>query len=134
MSQLSLQHIEAGYGDKVIVKDLSLDVQSKEAMVIMGPSGSGKSTLFMTILGIITPRKGRILLNDKDLSLLPIEGRNIGYLPQAKNYGLFPHLTVLANVAYGLRVRGVDRNTREERARKMLDLVELQYLAARRVE
>ena len=119
MSKLSLQHIDAGYGDKVIVKDVSLDVEPKEALVIMGPSGSGKTTLFLTILGIITPRKGRMLLNDQDIAALPIENRNIGYLPQSKNYGLFPHLTVLDNVAYGLRVRGVDRNTREERARKM---------------
>lgn len=134
MTQLSLQHIEAGYGDKVIVKDVSLDVKPKAALVIMGPSGSGKTTLFMTILGIITPRKGRILLNDQDLAVLPIESRNIGYLPQAKNYGLFPHLSVLDNVAYGLRVRGIDRKKREERARKMLEMVELQDVEGRRVE
>lgn len=134
MTQLSLQHIEAGYGDKVIVKDLSLDIPPKEAMVIMGPSGSGKSTLFMTILGIITPRKGRILLNDRDLTLLPIESRNIGYLPQAKNYGLFPHLSVLDNVAYGLRVRGIERQKREEQARKMLELVDLRDMEGRGVE
>src|SRR5437867_8918373 len=128
MNQLSLQHIEAGYGDKVVVKDVSLDVPPKEAMVIMGPSGCGKTTLFLTILGIVTPHKGRILLNDQDLAVLPIESRNIGYLPQAKNYGLFPHMSVLDNVAYGLRVRGVERSKREERARKMLDLVELHGL------
>jgi ABC-type sugar transport system ATPase subunit len=108
MSKLSLQHIKAGYGKKVIVKDVSLEVEPKETMVIMGPSGSGKTTLFLSILGIITPNKGRMLLNDQDLAALPIERRNIGYLPQAKNYGLFPHLNVLENVANGLRVRGVD--------------------------
>src|SRR6266511_3328647 len=125
MSQLSLKNIEAGYGDKIIVKGISLDVRPKEALVIMGPSGCGKTTLFQTILGIVTPRKGQILLNDEDLVKMSIESRNIGYLPQAKNYGLFPHLSVLDNVAYGLRVRGVERNKREERSRKMLDLVEL---------
>src|SRR5207245_186316 len=126
MHQLSLKNIEAGYGDKIIVKDISLEVRPKEAMVIMGPSGCGKTTLFLTILGIVAPRKGQILLNDQNLAVLPIESRNVGYLPQAKNYGLFPHLSVLDNVVYGLRVRGVDRSKREERARKMLDLVELQ--------
>src|SRR6266581_6662773 len=118
MGQLSLKHIEAGYGDKIIVKDVSLEVRPKEAMVIMGPSGSGKTTLFLTILGIVTPRKGQIRLDDQDLVKLPIENRNIGYLPQSKNYGLFPHLSVLNNVAYGLRVRGVGRKEREDRARK----------------
>src|SRR6266498_1158092 len=134
MSQLSLKNIEAGYGDKVIVKDVSLDVRPKEAMVIMGPSGCGKTTLFLAILGILTPSKGQILLNDHDLVKLPIESRNIGYLPQAKNYGLFPHLSVLDNVAYGLRVHGVDRKERDKRARKMLELVELHGLAKRPVD
>lgn len=126
MNKLSLQHVKAGYGDKLIVNDLTLDVEPKETMVIMGPSGAGKTTLFQTILGLITPREGKIILNDQDLVPLPIEGRNIGYLPQSKNYGLFPHLNVLDNVAYGLRVRGVDRKERGDRARKMLDMVELQ--------
>lgn len=125
MNGLSLQHVSAGYGDKLIVKDLSLDVEAKQTMVIMGPSGSGKTTLFQTILGLITPRKGKIILNDQDIAQLPIESRNIGYLPQAKNYGLFPHLNVLDNVAYGLRVRGIDRKERATRARRMLDMVEL---------
>lgn len=125
MNKLSLQHVTAGYGDKIIVNDLTLDVEPKETMVIMGPSGAGKTTLFQTILGLLTPREGKIILNDQDLVPLTIESRNIGYLPQSKNYGLFPHLNVLDNVAYGLRVRGVDRKERGERARKMLDMVEL---------
>ncbi len=134
MNTLSLQHIKAGYGNKLIVKDVSLEVGPKDAMVIMGPSGCGKTTLFLSILGLITPRHGRMLLNDQDLAALPIERRNIGYLPQAKNYGLFPHLSVLDNVAYGLRVRGVDRKERDKRARKMLELVELHGLAKRHVD
>jgi ABC-type Fe3+/spermidine/putrescine transport system ATPase subunit len=134
MNHLSLQHIKVGYGNKVIVKDVSLEVGPKEAMVVMGPSGCGKTTLFLSILGIITPRHGQMLLNEQDLAALPIERRNIGYLPQAKNYGLFPHLSVLDNVAYGLRVRGVDRKERDKRARKMLELVELHGVEKRRVD
>lgn len=79
MNKLSLQHVQAGYGDKLIVNDLTLDVEPKEAMVIMGPSGAGKTTLFQTILGLVTPRPGKIILNDQDLVPLPIERRNIGY-------------------------------------------------------
>ncbi len=75
-----------------------------------------------------------MLLNDQDLAALPIERRNIGYLPQAKNYGLFPHLSVLDNVTYGLRVRGVDRKERDKRAKKMLELVELHGVEKRRVD
>jgi len=134
MNHLSLQHVKVGYGSKLVVKDVSLEVGSKEAMVIMGPSGCGKTTLFLSILGIITPRHGRMLLNDQDLAALPIERRNIGYLPQSKNYGLFPHLSVLDNVTYGLRVRGIDRKERAKRAQKILELVELHGLEKRRVD
>src|SRR5205823_6014377 len=125
MPGLSLQRVDTGYGDKTVVKDVSLEVGPKEAVVIMGPSGCGKSTLLLTILGIVAARKGRIVLNDQDITALPIETRNIGYLPQAKDYGLFPHMNAIENVAYGLRVRGVSRPERENRAQRLLDLVDL---------
>ncbi len=70
------------------------------------------------------PKKGQILLNDRDITNLPIERRNIGYLPQ--DYGLFPHLKVIDNVAYGLRVRGVSKEEREKTARQTIESVELQ--------
>jgi ABC-type Fe3+/spermidine/putrescine transport system ATPase subunit len=126
MKKLSLQHVKAGYGNRLIVDDFSLDVAPQETVVIMGPSGAGKTTLFQTILGLIAPLEGKILLNDRDLVSLPIESRHIGYLPQSKNYGLFPHLNVLDNVAYGLRMRGVPKAQRDARAKQMLQMVELQ--------
>ncbi len=125
MPGLSLQHLVSGYGDTAIVKDVSLEVGPKETVVIMGPSGCGKSTLFLTILGIVTARRGRIVLDDQDITALPIETRNIGYLPQAKDYGLFPHMNALENVAYGLRVRGVSKPERGNRVQQLLELVNL---------
>src|SRR6266516_2358955 len=101
---LSLEDVEVGYGPKTVVKGLSLEVAAKETLVVMGPSGSGKSTLLLAVLGILTPKHGRIRLGDRDLAHVAIESRNIGYLPQ--DYGLFPHLSVVDNVAYGLRMRG----------------------------
>lgn len=123
MKGLSLQNIESGYGEKPIVKGLSLEVGPKETLVLMGPSGSGKSTLLLTILGIIRSMKGEILLNEKKITDFPIEMRNIGFLPQ--DYGLFPHLNVIDNVSYGLRVRGIPRTERASIAQNMLTLVEL---------
>lgn len=132
MTGLSLQNIEAGYDDKIIIKNLSFEIQSKETLVLMGSSGSGKSTLLLTILGIVNPSKGKILLNNKEISNLPIELRNIGYLPQ--DYGLFPHLNIIDNVSYGLRMRGMKRNEYEKISLEMLDLVELKGLEKKKIK
>ncbi len=121
MRGLSLQNLAAGYNHTLVFTDLSLAVKPKETLVIMGPSGSGKSTLLLTILGIILPQRGKIFLNEKEITSLPIEERHIGYLPQ--DYGLFPHLTVIDNISYGLRIRGLPS---EAPARKMLSLVQLE--------
>src|SRR5438034_3769566 len=126
MEGLSLKGLEIGYEKKLIIKGLSLEIGPEETLVIMGPSGSGKSTMLHAILGLISPRKGRVLLRSRDITREPIEMRNIGYQPQ--DYGLFPHLTVLENVTYGLRVRGVAKRDREAKAREMLERVDLKDL------
>lgn len=122
-SGLSIRELSSGYGDHIVVNDLSLDVGQGETLVMMGASGSGKSTLLLTILGILNPIHGKILVDEKEITHLAIEARNIGYLPQ--DYGLFPHLTVMDNVAYGLRVRGIKKDEYESRAEEMLSIVEL---------
>lgn len=131
MAGLSIQNLESGYANKTIVSNLSLDLGAKETLVLMGPSGSGKTTLLLTILGILAPRKGRIFLDGREITTLPIEERNIGYLPQ--DYGLFPHLSVIDNVGYGLRVRGVPKPEREKASKEMLGLVELRGYETRRI-
>jgi ABC-type Fe3+/spermidine/putrescine transport system ATPase subunit len=130
MTGLSIQDLESGYENKIVIRELSLEVGPQEILVLMGPSGSGKTTLLLTILGIIQPQKGKILLNDREITNLPIERRNIGYVPQ--DYGLFPHLKVLDNVAYGLRVRRVSKEERERIALQTIELVELQGLESQR--
>lgn len=123
-SGLSIRELSSGYGDRIVVNDLSLEVGQGETLVMMGASGSGKSTLLLTILGILNPIHGKIFVGAKEITNLPIESRNIGYLPQ--DYGLFPHLDVMDNITYGLRVRGIKRSEYESRAEEMLSLVELQ--------
>lgn len=130
MSGLSLQNITSGYDDTFIVKDLSLEVKANETLLLMGASGSGKSTLLLTILGIITPSKGKVILNGRDISHLAIELRNIGYLPQ--DYGLFPHLNVIENISYGLRIRGMKKKEYESVALEMLELVNLKSYAKKK--
>jgi len=98
----------------------------------MGTSGSGKTTLLLSILGIVRPRSGTIELNGMALNGIPLEERNIGYLPQ--DYGLFPHLNVLDNIAYGLRVRGQSLEEQRERAQKILSLVQLEGMEQKKIQ
>ena len=129
---LQITKLKAGYGSKVVLEDCSLSVKGSETMVLMGPSGCGKSTLLLSLVGVLAPLSGKILLNGKNLNGVPIEMRNIGYLPQ--DYGLFPHLDVQGNIEYGLMVRGVQRAERQKTALEMLELVNLHGMAHRRIK
>jgi len=131
MAELKIENLSSGYRGKSIIKKLCLEALPLETMVMMGPSGSGKTTLLLTILGIVPPLEGRVFLNGKDITDRPIENRNIGYLPQ--DYGLFPHMNVQENVAFGLKVRGVPRDIREKKATEMLQLVNLKGFEKRKI-
>src|SRR5512138_1633665 len=97
---------------------------------MLGPSGSGKTTCLRLVAGFETPDSGSVLLNGRDVTDDPPYARAVNTVFQ--DYALFPHMTVLQNVAYGPRVRGVDRGERESRAREMLELVQLAALGDRR--
>lgn len=83
--------------------EVNLEVERDEYFIVLGPSGSWKTLLLEVIAGIVEPDVGRVYIDDLDVTLLPPERRNVGYVPQ--DYALFPHLNVYENVAYGLRAR-----------------------------
>ncbi len=120
---LSIQSLRVGYDGADILHNISLHVPQNQTLALMGPSGCGKTTLLLSILGIVSPREGRIQLDGRDLLSLPIEQRKIGYLPQ--DFGLFPHLSVIQNVSYGLMVRGAEKEEQDRIAREMLSLLDL---------
>ena len=91
-------------GEVYAVREVRLDVRPGEFLTLLGPSGCGKTTTLRMIAGFETPDEGRIFFGDKDVTGLPANQRDIGFVFQ--NYALFPHLSVFENVAYGLRVRG----------------------------
>src|SRR5262245_8783375 len=91
-------------GEVYAAHDVKLDAAPGEFLTLLGPSGCGKTTTLRMIAGFEHPDAGRILLGGQDVTLLPANRRNIGFVFQ--NYALFPHLSVFENVAYGLRVRG----------------------------
>lgn len=131
MKNLLITGLQAQYGDFVVFKNLDLVVEPTSVLVLMGVSGSGKTTLLKTILGLLQPTAGSIKLDGREITHLPIEQRNIGYLPQ--NYGLFPHVTVAENIAYGLRIRGIAREVQQQTVREMLKIVELEGLEDKNV-
>jgi glycine betaine/proline transport system ATP-binding protein len=112
------------------VIDASFDVHVGEIFVIMGLSGSGKSTLVRCLSRLVEPSSGEVLLDGDDLlkatpqQLIELRRRAMGMVFQ--NFGLLPHLTVLDNVAFPLRIQGQSQNQRQARAREMIDLVGLQ--------
>jgi len=114
--------------------ELAFSVSADTPLLLVGPNGAGKTTALMMILGALAPRRGRIRLDgaalfDRDRAVdVPVERRRIGFVPQ--RYALFPHLDVLGNVAYGVRVRS--RAERERRAREALAELDVLALAARR--
>jgi ABC-type Fe3+/spermidine/putrescine transport system ATPase subunit len=124
MEGLVLRKVTAGYKGENIIKDISLTVKPGEILILMGISGAGKTTLLKTILGIIKPETGSITLQGYNLIPLPLEMRNIAYLPQ--DYGLFPHMNVKRNIAYGLVVRGIKSEEQNKIVQELLQKVGLE--------
>jgi len=118
------------YSEVRAVDDVSFTVEPGEFFAMLGPSGSGKTTCLRLVAGFDTPDRGQVLLDGADVSSVPPFDRNVNTVFQ--DYALFPHMTVLGNVAYGPRVRGVGQAEREHSAREMLELVQLAAQGERR--
>jgi putative spermidine/putrescine transport system ATP-binding protein len=118
------------FGENTVVDHVSLDIGPGEFFTMLGPSGSGKTTLLRMIAGFETPDEGSIFLQGIDVTAKPANQRPVNTVFQ--DYALFPHMDVVANVEYGLRVRKVPSKERRERAERALGMVQLQQLGARR--
>ncbi len=118
------------YGNVRAVDGVRLQIEAGEFFAMLGPSGSGKTTCLRLIAGFEAPDSGQILLDDNAVTALPPYERDVNTVFQ--DYALFPHMTVLENVAYGLRVRKVSRAEQQRRALEMLALVKLDAMAPRR--
>jgi spermidine/putrescine transport system ATP-binding protein len=117
------------FGDTLAVDRLDLDLARGEFVTLLGPSGCGKSTSLRMLGGFETPSQGRILLDGQDVTGLPPYRRDVNMVFQ--DYALFPHMTVAENVAFGLEMKGADRDTTARRVEDLLGLVQLSDLAGR---
>lgn len=131
---LKVENLRKVYGAEAApaVVDLNLTVEPGDFVAFLGPSGCGKTTTLRMIAGLLNPSGGRILVNDSDLTHVPVHRRHMGMVFQS--YALFPHMTVSQNVGFGLEMMHVEKTERHRRVQSALDMVELGHLGARKVQ
>ncbi|MGI4985165.1 MAG: ABC transporter ATP-binding protein [Janthinobacterium lividum] len=121
---VTLENCGKSFGRHRALAPVNLTIGAGETVVLLGPSGCGKTTTLRMIAGLETPDAGgRVLFGDDDVTRLPIERRQVGMVFQS--YALFPNLTVRDNIGYGLRIRGMPRETIRARVDDLLALTEL---------
>jgi iron(III) transport system ATP-binding protein len=130
---VELKGLGKRYGGAVAVEDVSLRIEHGQLVCLLGPSGCGKTTTLRLIAGFIEPSAGEIVVGGKVVSSLsrtvPPEGRNMSMIFQS--YALWPHMTVAENVAYGLRIRKLDKATIDGKLKAILSTTRLEALAGR---
>jgi thiamine transport system ATP-binding protein len=129
---LDVVDVCVAFDDRQVLDRCSLHVDDGEVVALLGPSGSGKSTLLRVIAGILAADSGRVVVDGRDITSVPTHRRRIGMVFQDDQ--LFPHLDVADNVAFGLRMAGVDRITRRRTAESMLDTFGLTGFGERSID
>jgi len=133
VASVELKGLGKRYGDAVAVDDVSLLIGHGQLICLLGPSGCGKTTTLRLIAGFVEPSAGEIVVGGKTLSstqrTVPPEGRNMSMIFQS--YALWPHMTVAENVAYGLRIRKMDKATIDSKLKAILSTTKLEPLAGR---
>jgi multiple sugar transport system ATP-binding protein len=131
MASVRLEGIGKTYPNgHVAARGLDLEIQDGEFMVLVGPSGCGKSTALRMIAGLETPTEGRVLIGDKDVTMLPPQERDIAMVFQS--YALYPHMTVRQNLAFGLRMRGAGREVTDRRVDEAARALALEAVLGRK--
>ncbi len=127
MTAISIRGVSKTYGHEAravpALSDVQLDIKEGEFFFLLGPSGCGKTTLLRIIAGLLTPTRGRIYLNDRDVTDQPVHKRNTAMVFQ--NYALWPHMSVYRNVEFGPKMRGLDATGRHDIAEHNLQRVQL---------
>ena len=129
MSYLKFQSLGKQFGDFVAVHDMNLNVDRGEFISFLGPSGCGKTTTLQMVAGLLTPTTGQIFLDGVNITETPPNKRGLGIVFQS--YALFPHMTVMENVSFGLEMRGISKAERLKRCHDTLEQVRLTQFSDR---
>jgi multiple sugar transport system ATP-binding protein len=129
VATITLEGVTKAFGKTTAVDEVDLEIKDGELMVLLGPSGCGKTTLLRCVAGLEYPEGGRVRIGDRDVTDLPPRKRDIAMVFQS--YAVFPHLKVFDNIAFGLRMRKLERSGVRERVERAAALVELSDLLDR---
>src|SRR5690606_2906269 len=127
---ISFENVTKRFGDFTAVDNVSLTIYEREFFALLGPSGCGKTTLMRMVAGFENPSEGRVMLDGRDLAGVPAHRRPTNMMFQS--YALFPHMSVTANIAFGLKQEGMPKAQIAERVDQMLKLVKLEAFARRK--
>ena len=132
MSELKIENLVKNFQgmDRPAVNNVNLNINTGQLVAFLGPSGCGKTTILKMITGLFQPDNGNITLDNE--SLLPIPTEKRGVVMVFQNYLLFPYMNVNENVGFALKMKGVDKNTIDQRVKEMLDLVKLPDIGLRK--
>ncbi|OEC03385.1 spermidine/putrescine ABC transporter ATP-binding protein [Lysinibacillus sphaericus] len=131
MKNVKIENVSKQFGKVQGVKDLNLEIKTGEFFTFLGPSGCGKTTTLRMIAGFYYPTEGKIFFDDRDVTLLQPNKRNIGMVFQ--NYALFPHMTVDENIAFGLQVRKLSKQEITQKVDRIRGLVHLAQYGSRKI-
>ncbi|MFQ7524079.1 MAG: ABC transporter ATP-binding protein, partial [Terrisporobacter sp.] len=129
---IELRNISKTYEDNQVLKSLSLDIRKNEFLTLLGPSGCGKTTTLKIIAGFEFADDGKVLFQGKDINDIPPYERPVNTVFQ--KYALFPHMNVYENIAFGLKIKKMDKKTIDEKVKKMLKLVALPGFEKRNID
>ena len=130
MARIELQNLRKTFGQVVAVNDVSLQIEDGEFVALLGPSGCGKTTTLRMVSGLETPDSGTIRVGDRDVTALPPRERDVAMVFQ--DYALYPHMTILDNIGYPLKVRGVPRSVMVKHVQSVASNLQIGELLNRR--
>src|SRR2546427_3135500 len=130
MATVTFDHVVKKFGDVIAVKDLSIQVRDEEFLVLVGPSGCGKTTALRMLAGLEEQSSGDIFIGERLVNDVAPKDRDIAMVFQ--NYALYPHMSVYDNIAFGLKLRGVQKQEIDRRVNEVAEMLGIGHLLARK--